>query len=121
MALIKIRSMQQATAWRFCLRTDRSKKTGDQRCCSLMPCNVGRIGKIAQSDPENAKVLEDVLNDSVNWLTGLTKGCLYKEATEHEKEYALEYQAAALSKKPLLCITGSLDICTPKKIIYSLY
>ena len=83
----------------------------------LMPCNVGRIGKIAQSDPENAKVLEDVLNDSVNWLTGLTKGCLYKEATEHEKEYALEYQAAALSKKPLLCITGSLDICTPKKII----
>ena len=27
----------------------------------------------------------------------------------------LEYQAAALSKKPLLCITGSLDICTPKK------
>ena len=81
----------------------------------LMPCNVGRIGKIAQSDPENAKVLEDVLNDSVNWLTGLTKGCLYKEATEHEKEYALEYQAAALSKKPLLCITGSLDICTPKK------
>lgn len=80
-----------------------------------MPCNVGRIGKIAQSDPENAKVLEDVLNDSVNWLTGLTKGCLYKEATEHEKEYALEYQAAALSKKPLLCITGSLDICTPKK------
>ena len=81
----------------------------------LMPCNVGRIGKIAQSDPENAKVLEDVLNDSINWLTGLTEGCLYKEATEHEKEYALEYQAAALSKKPLLCITGSLDICTPKK------
>ena len=39
----------------------------------LMPCNVGRIGKIAQSDPENAKVLEDVLNDSVNWLTGFTK------------------------------------------------
>ncbi len=81
----------------------------------LMPCNVGRIGKIAQSDPENAKVLEDVLNDSVNWLTGLTEGCLYKEAVEYEKEYALEYRAAALSKKPLLCITGSLDICTPKK------
>lgn len=81
----------------------------------LMPCNIGRIGKITQNDPENAKVLEDVLNNSVNWLTGLTEGCLYKEAIEHEKEFALEYQASALSRKPLLCITGSLDICTPKK------
>ena len=81
----------------------------------LMPCNIGRIGKITQNDPENAKVLKDVLNDSVNWLTGLTEDCLYKEAIEHEKEFALEYQASALSRKPLLCITGSLDICTPKK------
>ena len=81
----------------------------------LMPCNIGRIGSIAKSDPENAKILEDVLNDSVHWLTGLTEGCLYKEAIEREKEYALEYQASSLSKKPLLCITGSLDICTPKK------
>lgn len=81
----------------------------------LMPCNIGRIGKITQNDPENAKVLEDVLNDSVNWLTGLTEGCLYKEAIDHEIEFALEHQASALSKKPLLCITGSLDICTPKK------
>lgn len=81
----------------------------------LMPCNIGRIGKITQNDPENAKVLEDVLNDSVNWLTGLTESCLYKEAIDHEKEFALEHQASALSKKPLLCITGSLDICTPKK------
>ena len=81
----------------------------------LMPCNIGRIGKITQNDPENAKVLKDVLNDSVNWLTGLTEDCLYKEAIEHEKEFAIEYQASALSRKPLLCITGSLDICTPKK------
>lgn len=79
----------------------------------LMPCNAGRIRKIASENPENEKLLYEVFDDSVNWLTGLTKGCLVKEAIEHESEYALENHAASLAAKPLLCITGALDPYTP--------
>lgn len=79
----------------------------------LMPCNAGRIPKIEAENPENARLLADVFDDSVNWLAGLTKGSLYQEALEHEADYALENHAASLSQKPLLCITGTLDPYTP--------
>ena len=79
----------------------------------LMPCNAGRVRSIAAENPANERLLCEVFDDSVNWLAGLTKGCLYREALEHEADYALENHAAILAKKPLLCITGSLDPYTP--------
>ena len=47
------------------------------------------------------------------------KGC-HKEATEHEKEYALEYQAAALSKSRYYVSPDHWISVHRKKIIYSL-
>ena len=79
----------------------------------LMPCNAGRIRKIAVENPENERLLQEVFDDSTSWLTGLAKGALAREAREHEAEYTLETHAAILAAKPLLCITGSLDPYTP--------
>lgn len=84
-----------------------------QGAALLMPCNIGRIRSIAKEAPDNATLLREVLDDSANWLQGLSTGCLYQEALNQETEYALENHAAALAKKPLLCITGSLDPYTP--------
>lgn len=84
-----------------------------QGAALLMPCNVGRIRNIAKEVPDNAALLQEVLDDSANWLQGISAGCLYQEALKQETAYALENHAAALAKKPLLCITGSLDPYTP--------
>ena len=47
MALIKIRSMQQATAWAVLVCGQIAARRPEIKgAVLLMPCNVGRIGKI---------------------------------------------------------------------------
>lgn len=79
----------------------------------LMPCDIGRIGQIAAEDPRAYQVIREVLDDSAQWLNGVTGEALAREAEAHAQEFRLENAAAGLSKKPVLCIGGALDIYTP--------
>ena len=63
----------------------------------LMPCDIGRMQKIAQEDPVAFRAIRKELEESGGWLNG-TSG---------------ESAAQALAHKPVLCVGGTLDTCTP--------
>ena len=79
----------------------------------LMPCDIGRIRQISLQSEETAAGIRDVLEDSAHWLNGVTGEALLREAEEYSRQLCLESAARPLAKKPLLCITGTLDTCTP--------
>ncbi len=79
----------------------------------LMPCNIGRLPLIAREAPALYRALVDVLEDSSRWLAGTSGQALLQEATAHSESFRLENLAAKLARKPLLCVHGTLDACTP--------
>lgn len=79
----------------------------------LMPCDIGRVPQIAKEDVNAYQTIKDVLMDAAQWLVGVTGEALLREAEAHSRQFCLESVAGALAKKPLLCIAGSLDHCTP--------
>ena len=79
----------------------------------LMPCDIGRLPQIGREDAEAGQTIREVLDDSAGWLNGTSGEALWREAEENSRSFALESAAEALAKKPLLCVSGSLDIYTP--------
>lgn len=79
----------------------------------LMPCDIGRIQQIARESPEAVENIRAVLADCANWLCGVTEDSLVREAQAKAEAFRLENLSGQLSKKPLLCIGGTLDTCTP--------
>lgn len=79
----------------------------------LMPCDIGRYPQIAVSDAAAAETIRQVLEDSASWLNGTNGKALLEEAITHSSKFRLEGLAKPLSKKPVLCVAGSLDIHTP--------
>lgn len=79
----------------------------------LMPCDIGRINQIAAEDPHAYQVIREVLDESAQWLNGVTGEALAREAETRAQEFRLETAAAELAKKPVLCVGGALDIYTP--------
>lgn len=79
----------------------------------LMPCDIGRFPQIAASDASAAETIRQVLEDSASWLNGASGEALLEEAVTHSLEFRLEGLAELLSKKPVLCVGGSLDVHTP--------
>lgn len=79
----------------------------------LMPCNIGRLPLMERQSPEAYQAMVDVLEESAPWLTGTSAAALMQEACERSEDFRLENLAPALAKKPLLCIEGTLDTCTP--------
>ena len=79
----------------------------------LMPCDIGRPPQIGRDDAEAGQTIREVLDDSAGWLNGTSGEALWREAEENSRSFALESAAEALAKKPLLCVSGSLDIYTP--------
>ena len=79
----------------------------------LMPCDIGRLPQIGREDAEAGQTIREVLDDSAGWLNGTNGEALWREAEENSRSFALESAAEALAKKPLLCVSGSLDIYTP--------
>ena len=79
----------------------------------LMPCDIGRRPQIGREDAEAGQTIREVLDDSAGWLNGTSGEALWREAEENSRSFALESAAEALAKKPLLCVSGSLDIYTP--------
>nr|WP_326186507.1 alpha/beta fold hydrolase [uncultured Oscillibacter sp.] len=96
----------QLTAWREEL----------QGGVLLMPCDIGRIPQIAAEDAQAFQAIREVLDDSAQWLTGVTGEALLREAEAHAGAFRLEGVAERLSRKPLLCVSASLDIYTPPAI-----
>ena len=84
-----------------------------RRAALLMPCDIGRLPQIVQEDPAAGRAIREVLDDSAGWLVGTSGEALWQEALEHSEDFRLENAAAALAKKPVLCIGGTLDIYTP--------
>lgn len=78
----------------------------------LMPCNIGRLPLMAQESPETHRIMMEILEDSAPWLTDTSAETLAREAEENSAEFRLE-NAAGLACKPMLCIDGDLDKCTP--------
>lgn len=79
----------------------------------LMPCDIGRLPQIAAEDERAYRIILEVLEDSAQWLNGVTGEGLWREAETHAKTFRLESTAAQLAKKPLMCVGGDLDIYTP--------
>ena len=79
----------------------------------LLPCDIGRMPRIAQEDPVAFRAIRKELEESGGWLNGTSGEALWQEAREHSAEYCLESAAEALAKKPVLCVGGTLDTCTP--------
>lgn len=79
----------------------------------LMPCDIGRIRQISLQSEETAARIRDVLEDSSplaersHWGSAFTRGERIQPAALPGK------RSRPLAKKPLLCITGTLDTCTP--------
>lgn len=90
-----------------------AKRAEIRRAVLLMPCDIGRLPQIAQEDPAASRVIREVLDDSAGWLVGTSGEALWQEAMAHSEDFRLENVAAALAKKPVLCIGGTLDIYTP--------
>ena len=82
----------------------------------LMPCDIGRILRIQEEDARAYRVIQEVLDDSAQWLTGVTGEALLREAEDNSEAFRLENAAGVLAKKPLLCIAGSLDVYTPTSL-----
>lgn len=79
----------------------------------LMPCDVGRLPQIAKENAQAHQFVREVLDDSAQWLTGVTGEALLHEAEANSESFRLENVAGELAKKPILCIQGTLDIYTP--------
>ena len=79
----------------------------------LMPCDIGRLPLIAQEDPASWQTIQEVLEDSAQWLSGTSGEALLQEALDSSETFRLENAAEALAQKPVLCIGGTLDIYTP--------
>ena len=79
----------------------------------LMPCDIGRLPKLETESPSAYKDVVDTLYESAPWHRGTTGEKLYAEAMANADAFALEGVAARLADRPLLCIAGSLDSCTP--------
>lgn len=79
----------------------------------LMPCNIGRLPQIAREDPASYQTIQEVLDDSAQWLSGTSGEALLGEALDRSGDFRLENAAEALAQKPVLCIGGTLDIYTP--------
>ena len=79
----------------------------------LMPCNIGRLPQIAREDPASYQTIQEVLDDSAQWLSGTSGEALLQEALDRSADFRLESAAEALAQKPVLCIAGMLDIYTP--------
>ena len=79
----------------------------------LMPCDIGRLPLIAQEDPASWQTIQEVLEDSAQWLCGTSGEALLREALDRSADFRLENAAEALAQKPVLCIGGTLDIYTP--------
>ncbi len=82
----------------------------------LMPCDIGRLPQIAQNDPAAYGIIRNVLDESTGWLTDTSGEALLQEAFAHSAEFALESLCEKLKSKPILCIGGTLDICTPPQM-----
>ena len=79
----------------------------------LMPCDIGRLPLIAQEDPASWQTIQEVLEDSAQWLSGTSGEALLQEALDSSETFRLENAAEALAQKPVLCMGGTLDIYTP--------
>jgi pimeloyl-ACP methyl ester carboxylesterase len=79
----------------------------------LTPCDIGRLPQIAQEDPASYQTVQEVLDESAQWLTGTSGEALLREALDNSETFRLENAAEALAQKPILCIGGTLDIYTP--------
>lgn len=79
----------------------------------LTPCDIGRLPQIADEDPRAYRSILELLDDCSQWLTGVAAGTLLQELETHSEEFRLENLAAQLAVKPILCIAGTLDSCTP--------
>ncbi len=79
----------------------------------LMPCDIGRVRYLAAENPQAMEGIRAVLADCANWLTGVTEDSLVREAEINAERFSLENLSGKLSKKPLLCVGGTLDTCTP--------
>ena len=79
----------------------------------MLPCDIGRFPQIAASDAAAAETIRQVLEDSAPWLNGTSGKALLEETVAHSQEFRLEGLAEPLSKKPVLCVAGSLDVYTP--------
>ena len=79
----------------------------------LMPCDIGRLPLIAHENAQAHQAILEVFADCPQWLTGVTGESLAREAEEKSEMFRLEGVAAQLAKKPVLCISGTLDACTP--------
>ena len=90
-----------------------ARRTEIRRAALLMPCDIGRLPQIVQEDPAAGRAIREVLDDSADWLVGTSGEALWQEALEYSEDFRLENAAAALAKKPVLCIGGTLDIYTP--------
>ena len=85
----------------------------------LMPCDIGRLPQIAAENPPAAGTIRQVLEDRALWLNGTSGEALLEEAVTHSREFCLEGLAEPLSRKPVLCIAGSLDVHTPPELHYA--
>lgn len=81
----------------------------------LMPCDIGRVDRIAEDDPAAFEAIKTVLADCVPWLRGVTEDSLLREAQASAEAFRLENLAGQLAKKPVLCLSGDMDIYTPPR------
>lgn len=82
----------------------------------LMPCDIGRISTIAAEAPEQFQTIRAVFEESAQWLNGTSGEALMTEAVINSEEYRLESCAEALSRKAVLCVSGTMDRYTPRAL-----
>ena len=81
----------------------------------LMPCDIGRLDRIAAEDPAAFETIKAVLAGAAPWLRGVTEDSLLREALAGAEIFRLENLAGQLAKKPVFCISGDMDIYTPPR------
>lgn len=90
-----------------------ARRSEIQGSALLMPCDIGRVCSKEMANTEAGQSIREVFCDSAQWLRGTTGDKLFREAKLHSEEFRFENAADRLAAKPILCITGSLDVYTP--------
>ena len=81
----------------------------------LMPCDIGRLPLIAQEDPASWQTIQEVLEDSAQWLSGTSGEALLREALDRSADFRLESAAEALAQKPFLLYRRRLCQQVPRQ------
>ncbi len=92
--------------------TQRSEIRG---CIFLMPCDIGTYYQLGLHDKDEADSFRTIIETGLLFVNGLPADKVLREVSESPESFSFAPYLEALSRKPLLWISGKLDRIAEEK------